>query len=348
MATQSAQVRPRLFSDRDRAERIAREGVRLIHARRVELAGDALLFTDEVPIPYADQPRRLVYRDTDGGLQRCDIHAFEHKIPVGGETAVHTGDRLVIVWLPYSALRWQAIPFKGSLHDGGEARRRRIERDMGTCADCAQAVAAAEALAFDYWEQGRYLTAGILAAAAPGNPAARGTWRSGQRVRGLVPAGLEAERLLQISARVQHLLHLTEEASFPLRPGVNARLHDRVKERAEHWMDWAIRQALAGPNEPTDAEQPTPTGTPVEKLVATRYRSLLIAHHREVTGARRQGERSHRADADQRGMDAETYRRWRDDAHRIDAMDDQPPEDHDFISLDELYDKLGFSRQHLE
>jgi hypothetical protein len=66
MATQPAQLQPRIFPDRDSAEQIARESVRLVHARRVELAGNALLFTDEVPIPYADQPRRLVFRDADG------------------------------------------------------------------------------------------------------------------------------------------------------------------------------------------------------------------------------------------------------------------------------------------
>ena len=342
MATQFEDLDPFEDDSPDDAVEIACEGPEYVYARRIEHRDGRLIFGEEVALEYAHAPRNIEFRDHGNNRQRCQIDSFQHKVSTGNTREISKGDQLVIAWLPYTALRCKTLTFKGGVHRKGKQRRERFDRELARCNSCSEAKLRVESLEFDYWEQGKYLTATYLVTPEADNPNPRTNWKNGQRVRGLLPGGIDAERLLHVSKTVQDLLARTEDPKFLIKPGLGVNLHSSVREQADRWMGWAVKQALAGPNEPIGTNKPTPSGTPVEKLVAGRYRDLLIGEHKRITGVERRSGGSRQAFYEpERAIDQTTYQAWDEQQHNP-APDQDTDQDDCFVSPDQFYDDLGF------
>lgn len=312
----------------DDATQIGRQMPARVSARRISRVDGVLRFMDEVPMECGTLFRDLDYLGRDGEHRRAEILRTEYKVPSGNACPLRTGDKLHIAFLPYTRLLCLTVSFKGARH------RSRAERADDVAAGFETDDAAlvhVETLSHDLWEQGKYLTAGFSQGPGRAEGSSRGSWRGGHAVLGLSPADIDVGHALQVSPCVQRLLRWSEDGPFPFRRGLGLRLHPGVQERAEHWMDQAVEQTLAGPIDNHRTARDFPPGTPIERLLIRRYRNLLIGAHRDLAGSRRTSDTgSGRVDGE-RLIDWASYRKW-----------DEDHEDEDlFVSLDDIENGIG-------
>lgn len=343
----------------DTATEIASEGPSLAYARRIEVVDGRLLFAEDLPMEHAVMFRDIDYLGRDGRAHHCEILRNEYKVPSGGKSAVKTGDALHMVLRPFSNLQSLAVPFRGAVNRTPEERARRfklLERGVRIADDSElpehllrfgsdeEARRHVECETADYWEKGKYLTAGFSAGPDREGERSRSAWKRGYVVLGICPGGVDGVRELEVSKVAGELLAWTDEGPFPFKRDSNLRLHPGVQAKAMDWLKWAAQQTLAGPIEHMNDRKGLPIGTPVERLLIRRYRNLLIHAHRDLTGARRKDDlgtgvaptgRSSDDHGDtslERRIDWNSYEQWKDD-----EVDDPM-----FVSLEDAEDELGY------
>lgn len=263
----------------------------LTSARRVERnASGTLVFAQELPIVVAWKYRLVELSDDSRGFWRVEV-----KVRARETARPAPGDNLVMAEHPYANGWVETAGFKRGSKKGPDERPMYSARTE----NFEEVLAALTTLPYDPWEKGDYLTASI--------PAPRGqvllgaTARSyGQRTLWLFGTcddfAAHVDELLR-SSEIARLLELTQQNRLrALAPGGpktvrSLAIHPRVAEDASTVMMLAVRQALAGPNEPLDgsaaprAGRPQTdgwTGRPVFELVERIYRDHLYNRTRTL------------------------------------------------------------------
>lgn len=194
-----------------------------------------------------------VWRIAEDRKQRFRWWRLEAKVALPPENDwVSADDTLIVTEHPYSTNWTQFAPFKRSTHN-----RSRISDPLRNAAYASRddIVRHIEDLETDFWETGKYLTAGISVPEAPFIP--EDTGRSGGKQSVLVfghatSANAVIEKVLT-EPKVQKVLRQTQtgQVRLPARAGLAAsdiRLYDELREEGHSLMYHAIRQALAGPH----------------------------------------------------------------------------------------------------
>ncbi|MEI7698968.1 MAG: hypothetical protein WCK86_04170 [Planctomycetia bacterium] len=193
------------------------------------------------------------------------------------EAFIEAGMELVMARLP--AACWAvSAPFKKSVKHGAAGSSNPLAIP---CNGIEEAIERLEDLDYDYWEKGKYLTAGV---SAPPDPMSdqrrnfsRGDWLLGvcHNVKAsceILISSEQAEKLLAWTKNGQ-LKHWPPHEVIPDRYKT---LHADVKDDAEWLMYLSIRQSLAGPWD-GDANW---MGRPVMDLVEIIYKNHVYNRNR--------------------------------------------------------------------
>jgi hypothetical protein len=244
-----------------------------------------LVYVDETLIAVAMQWRVVEY---SGGQHhrwwRLEVKATSM------QTAIHKGDELIVAEHPYANGWVQPAPFKTASRKGEMERADPASASFVTPEALIQWI---EALPYDFWEKGNYLTAGL---SEPELPFMVGAVRNMQKqsllVFGVCGSARACEEALFASPEARRLLKTTEtgtlrfwptEVEFAVPPArADERLYDEVKAESPSVLWLAIRQALAGPHE----ESLQWKGHPVMEKVQHIYCGHLFNRYRVLARER--------------------------------------------------------------
>jgi hypothetical protein len=202
------------------------------------------------PLVYGDEAPLLAgYRHCHARLGSSGNHSWYRlelraKQDVG---TVQSGTYLALAEHPYSNGWTQRTTFKPPCKKGAGARPDPSAQSFTDTRDLIQWV---ESFPFDYWEKGRFLTAGVSEPSLPQEDADRlRSWKVGAVIALGVCADFEAfEAQLIGSADARHLLEQTAANRIVFwKQGVGpVKLFDEVIAESSALLLLATRQALAG------------------------------------------------------------------------------------------------------
>lgn len=239
-------------------------------------SADELVYRQEVPLYLA-----TVWRLVDDAQRRHRWWRLEAKVETQNAW-IKPHHALVVAEHPYSGGWLHHAPFKPASKKGPEER---AEFSARTFSCLTEAIGECEALAYDFWEKGNYLTAGISQPELPFDPnePPRNVQKQALYVFGSCESLSLHEAALYKSESIQTLLRQTrngaltfwfKEADLGERP----RLFDEVKADANSVMMLSIRQALAGPHRDSHEW----LGRPVTEKIDQIYRGHINALNRRV------------------------------------------------------------------
>jgi len=242
-------------------------------------SGD-LVYQKEVPIHLA-----VAWRVVDDAGHRHRWWRLEAKVEARND-GIRPGHQLVVAEHPYSGGWLHYVPFKPGSKKGAEERADFHSRRFQSLEDV---IGACEALPYDFWEKGNYLTAGISQPELPFDPGEppRNVQKQALYVFGSCESLPSHEEALLRSGPIQELLRLTERGTLIFWPPdvklpEPPPLFDEVKEDANSLMMLSVRQALAGPHRDSDRW----IGRPVAEKVDQIYRGHVNAMNRRVADER--------------------------------------------------------------
>jgi hypothetical protein len=239
-----------------------------------------LVYKKEVPIYLA-----TAWRVVDDAEDRHRWWRLEAKVETRND-GIRPHHELVVAEHPYSGGWLHHVPFKPGSKKGAEERAEFSSRQFHSL---AAAIAACEALAYDFWEKGNYLTAGISQPELPFDPndPPRNVQKQALYVFGSCESLSAHEEALLRSKPIEELLRQTDAGTlkFWFKDAELAelpQLFDEVKEDAWSLMMLSVRQALAGPHRDGEAW----IGRPVAEKVDQIYRGHINARNRRVAEER--------------------------------------------------------------
>lgn len=239
-----------------------------------------LVYRQEVPIYLA-----TAWRVVDDAEHRHRWWRMEAKVETRNER-IQAHHQLVVAEHPYSGGWLHHAPFKPGSKKGAEERAEFRSRHFQSIADV---IGACEALPYDFWEKGNYLTAGISQPELPFDPddRPRNVQKQALYLFGSCESLSAHEEALLRSKPIQELLRQTEAGTlkFWFKEAELAELpvlFDEVKEDASSLMMLSVRQALAGPHRDNHEW----IGRPVAEKASQIYRGHINARNRRVAEER--------------------------------------------------------------
>jgi hypothetical protein len=247
----------------------------------------------------SDQGGPLVYRGEIKGHLWSPRRSYgdvcrmrvEIKVKQGNEF-IKAGHQFVVAEHPYSNGWLHRTLFKSPCKKGPERREELLDKARGQgIADGEGLIQWIEALPYDFWEKGPFLTASISEPGMP--PGVYGPreidWKANVRLALGVCDDFDAcVNELNASPEVKELLRQTESNVIrfwprKVQPTVRPRLCDDLIKDALLLMDLSIRQALAGPHKHCQKF----VGRAVTVKVDHIYRGHLYRRYRQVDRDRR-------------------------------------------------------------
>ena len=248
-----------------------------------------LVFQREVPATFGLDWKVMPYRGSENGQVvggvarwcRLEVQVEREQVKDADEQLIRPGMELVIARAHASC--WAAdAPFRKSNRKGPHERADPLGEPASGREEVIERL---EALDYDPWETGDFLTAGISLPPDPWSDEGR-NYSRGKWLLGACHDVDDCCELLRSSRSIQKLLQMTEEGGlrfWPTRtkkeiPDDYKRLHDETKADAGWLMEVSLRQALAGP----DDDSAELVGKPVATLVERIFKNHLYNRNRSL------------------------------------------------------------------
>ena len=254
----------------------ARRATQQITAIRVIEKDNELYFDEEIPLFHC--PR--LYYEVAG--KKLKVPRMEFKIELDN-SAIATGDELVMVERPYSRSTYQTASFKGPCEDD-IIKKYNLTEAAQKMEDLEFCFHLEDTVDVDYCEHGNYLTAAFIGALPLTD---RGVQVNGfQEVAYVIGVCKNFKKYCEMLAnheRVEKLLQWTEKSQINVDyPKASApkssvtKLNEEVIEARQGLIFQAVCQALAGPHNNSKDWH----GKPVIDLVERIYRDHLSEHNK--------------------------------------------------------------------
>ena len=275
-----------LESTRDVSGLSSRSPVRLTLSGFADSDADnagRLVFLRDIDATFAPVERSALWRRRDadgvtGGYLRW--FRVEIQAPAGKGAEITAG--MEAVWARDHGTGWfAALRFKGANH---KSKVERVDPLREPCATGEEAIQRLEALSWDYWESGKFVTAGISIPPESCLDVERNYTR-GQWLFGVCESVEQSVAALRLDPEVRKLQRLTDNRSLQFWPRsagitvpeVYCRFHDELAEHATLLLELALKQALAGPEDGVEWQ-----GRPVAELVAMIYKNHMYRVNRQL------------------------------------------------------------------
>jgi len=257
-----------------------------------------LVYEAEIPVFVGMRWRSMAY----GGGHCHGWWRLEVQAPAK-PAVIQRGHALVVAEHPYSNGWVQAAPFKRAL------RRERLDLGNRPFSSPQELITWIEALLYDFWEKGNFLTAGISAPERPSKPqaAVRNLHEQAALVFGICDDFGDAVKALMGTEEVDKLLKDTRKGTLRFWPSwvdlaepparADELLYDLLIPEAWELMQLAVCQALAGPDEDSAPWIRQPVTAKVNHIyrehLYNRYRTLVRERRKLVPYDERLANRSH-------------------------------------------------------
>jgi len=279
-----------LESTRDVSGLSSRSPVRLTEsgfAGRASGGSGRLVFLRDVDATFAPVERSVLWRRRDAeGVSGSYLRWFRVELQAAAGKGAQISAGMEAVWSRDPGAAWfAAMRFRGSSH------RTELERGdplREPCGSAEEAISRLESLPWDYWETGKFVTAGISIPPDSKLEVER-NYSRGEWLFGVCQSVEQAVAALRLDPEVEQLQRLTANRTLQFWPGtmdipaIYRSFHDEVAEHGTLLLELALRQALAGPH---DGEQWH--GRPVADLVAEIYKDHIYRVNRQLVNRDRE------------------------------------------------------------